>query len=296
MTKTLSFALIGIFAAGMFFLSTAQTKSITATGIVEDSATSSGIPGAMVLLYAASLTDTIDPNNLGSLKFDTAFSGADGKFQHKMTIPAQAYFLFHGVFKLGYMINYDTIPTIIFSTTVPVPTIKISKIDNSVRDTLTVSGTVADLTTRTGISGALVIMSTGGGFDTIGNTVLTNNYGTFSKQVIISKLNGASIVSYIITDPNYQTNLGKNTAIGKQLDLGTIVLKRNTSAIRQESGAFSSAARINRMSVYSLNGRLLYDGSALSLDKIVRNRHGALIVSLQYDNSIVTTKKYTPIK
>jgi hypothetical protein len=283
-----------IFITGMCFIPYAQTKSITATGIVEDSATSAGIPGAMVLLYAASLTDTIDLNNLGSLKFDTAFAGADGKFQHQMTIPAQAFFLFHAVFKLGYMINYDTIPAIIFSTTVPVPPIIISKINNSVRDTLTVSGTVADLTTGTGIGGAFVIMTTGGGFDTTGNTVFTSANGTFSKQVVISVLNGASTVSYIITDRNYQTKLGKNTATGKQLDLGTIFLKSTNTAISLAYVAISKPATANRMSVYALNGRLLYTGRVLPLDKIAQCRSSSVIVALINGSVTVGTKKYSP--
>jgi len=115
---------------------------------------------------------------------------------------------------------------------VTLPPIKISKIDNSVRDTLTVSGIVKDSSTGIGINGARVIMTTGGAFDTIGNTTFTGADGSFSKQVIISKLNGASVVSYIITDQNYQTKLGQNTATGKQLDVGSILLKSTNVAIR----------------------------------------------------------------
>jgi len=68
------------------------TKSITVTGLVTDSLTKDSISGAMVLLYATSDT-SLDRNNLGSLKLDTAFTGTNGKFQHQMTIDAQAIFL-----------------------------------------------------------------------------------------------------------------------------------------------------------------------------------------------------------
>jgi len=295
MNKTLSFAFIGIFAAGMFFLSAAQTKSITVTGTIVDSATGSPVSGAMVLLYATSDT-SIDINNLGSLKLDTVFSGANGKFQHQMTISSQAYFLVYGVLKDGYFIKYPSYPSLILFTTVTLSTIEISKIDTSVKDTLQVTGTVVDSVTGVGIEGAFVIMSTGGGFDTTGNTVLTNSDGTFSKQVIISKVNGVSTVSYIVTDKHYVTALGQNQANGKQLNLGTITLKNKGAAIRPETKLVSLPSRKIAMSVYSLNGRLLYEGGAQVIETILRNYRGAVIVAIKYDNARVTTIKYTPIK
>ena len=295
MNKTLTFALTGIFAAGMIFLSSAQTKAITVTGTIVDSATGSPVSGAMVLLYATSDT-SIDINNLGSLKLDTAFSGTNGKFQHQMTISAQAYFLVYGVLKEGYFIKYPSYPSLILFTTVTLPTIEISKIDTSVRDTLQVTGTVVDSVTEVGIGGAFVIMSTGGGFDTAGNTVLTNSDGTFSKQVIISKVNGVSTVSYIVTDQHYITALGQNQANGKQLNLGTITLKNKGSAIRPETKPVSLSVRKIGMSVYSLNGRLLYEGGAQAIERIVRNYRSAVIVTIKYDNARMAIIKYTPIK
>jgi hypothetical protein len=152
-----------------------------------------------------------------------------------------------------------------------------------------------DSGTGTGIGGALVAMSSGGGFDTIGNTVYTNSDGTFFKQVTISKLNGASIVAYVITDQGYQTQLGQNQASGSQLDLGTIQLKRNSSAIKPEIGLFAPV-RINKMSIYSLNGRMLYEGSAQAIEAILKNYRGAAIVAIKCDNAQVAKIKYTPIK
>jgi hypothetical protein len=137
-------------------------------------------------------------------------------------------------------------------------------------------------------------MSTGGAFDTIGNTVLTNPDGTFSKQVIISKANGASIVSYIITDRNYLTKLGQNTATGKQLDLGTILLKRIADAVRPGAKFGILPAAANRMSVYALNGRLLYTGRIVPLDKIEQGQTGAVIVKLANENTTIGTKIYMP--
>jgi hypothetical protein len=79
MNKNLSLTLACIFVFGMFFICRAQTtKSITVTGLVTDSLTKDSISGAMVLLYATSDT-SLDRNNLGSLKLDTAFSVSSGK-------------------------------------------------------------------------------------------------------------------------------------------------------------------------------------------------------------------------
>ena len=293
MNKNLSLTLACIFVFGMFFICRAQTtKSITVTGLVTDSLTKDSISGAMVLLYATSDT-SLDRNNLGSLKLDTAFTGTNGKFQHQMTIDAQAIFLVYAVFKQGYYIKSPSVPSFIIFSTVTLPPIKISKIDNSVRDTLTVSGIVKDSSTGIGINGARVIMTTGGAFDTIGNTTFTGADGSFSKQVIISKLNGASVVSYIITDQNYQTKLGQNTATGKQLDVGSILLKSTNVAIRP-TGINITRAQANRMSVYAINGRLLYAGRILPLDKLAQGQAGEVIVKLTKENTIIGMKKYVP--
>jgi hypothetical protein len=289
MNKILSITIACILAGGLFFVPAAQTKTLTITGTIVDSITGSPVPQAMVLLYATSSITSIDTSNLGALNLDTVFTGTNGKFQYQMTTSSQAIVLVYGVLKLDYQIKYNY--SLILSTTVTLGAIKISPIDASQKDTLTVSGTVVDSATGNGISGALVIMSSGGGFDTTGNTVLTNNDGAFSKQVIISKLNGASIVTYIVTDQNYQTKLGQNTATGKQLDLGTITLKRTNAAIMPITLLSAARAQANRMSVYAINGRLLYTGRIVSLDKIVQGRTSAVIVKLTNENTSISTKK-----
>ena len=283
-------AMTCVFLTGLICMSAAQTKTttITVTGTIVDSATGAPVPQAMMLLFDTS-TINIDPSNLGALKLDTVFSGTDGKIQNQMTVSTKSYILGYGVLKQGYHIKYSA-AGFLFSP-VNLDTIKISKIDTSVKDTLMVSGTVVDSVSGIGVNGALVIMSTGGGFDTIGNTVLTNPDGTFSKQVIISKANGASIVSYIITDRNYLTKLGQNTATGKQLDLGTILLKRIADAVRPEAKFGILSVGANRMSVYALNGRLLYTGRVAPLDKIVQGRTGTVIVKLTDENTTVGTKQ-----
>jgi hypothetical protein len=291
MNKILSIATTCVFLFGLISLSAAATTLITVTGTVVDSATGAPVPQAMILLFDTS-TINIDPSNLGALKLDTVFSGTDGKFQYQMTINAQSFILGYGVLKQGYQIKYSAAG--ILFTTVNLGTLKISKMDTSVKDTLMVSGTVVDSVSGIGVNGALVIMSTGGGFDTIGNTILTSADGTFSKQVIVNKLNGASIVSYIITDRNYQTKLGQNTATGKQLDLGTIFLKRTMDAVRSGAQFGMIQAQANRMSIYALNGRLLYTGRIVPLDKIEQGQTGAVIVKLANENTTIGTKIYMP--
>ena len=282
-----------IFVLGLFFLSSAQTMTINVSGTIVDSVSNSPVSGAMILLYADTAL-AIDTNNLGGLKLDTAFSGANGKFQRQMTVSSQSILLVYGVLELGYKIK-ENFSIILFPPTVNLGTIKISKIDTTQKAVISVTGKVVDSGTGTGIGGALVAMSSGGGFDTVGNTVHTSSDGTFSKQITISKLNGASIVAYVITDLGYQTQLGQNQASGSQLDLGTIQLKKNGSAIKPDIGSFEPV-QINKMSVYSLNGRLLYEGGAQAIETIVRNYRGAVIVTIKYDNARVATIKYTPIK
>jgi hypothetical protein len=291
MNKILSVAMTCVLLTGVISLCAAQTKSITVTGTVVDSATGAPVSQAMILLFDTS-TINIDPSNLGALKLDTVFSGTDGKFQYQMTISTQSIILGYGVLKQGYQIKYSAAG--ILFTTVNLGTIRISKLDTSVKDTILVSGTVVDSASGAGVGGALVIMSSGGGIDTVGNSALTNADGTFSKQVIISKLNGASIVSYVITDQNYQPAFGQNTATGKQLDLGTILLKRINNAVRQEVKPGSRRAQANRMSVYALNGRLVYAGRVQPLDKIAQCRSDEVIVEFANDHSTIAARKYAP--
>jgi hypothetical protein len=281
-----------IFVLGLFFLPSAQTMTINVTGMVVDSVSKSPDSGAMILLYADTALG-IDTNNLGSLKLDTAYSGKNGKFQHQMIVSSKSILIVYSVLKLGYKIKYN-ISVIAFSQG-NLGTIQISQIDTTQKAVISVTGKVVDSGTGRGFGGALVAMSTGGGFDTIGNTVLTNSDGTFFKQVTISKLNGASIVAYVITDLGYQTQLGQNQASGSQLDLGTIQLKKNGSAIKPEIGSFAPV-QINKLNVYSLNGQLLYEGKAQAIGAILRNYRGGVIVAIKYDNARVATIKYTPIK
>lgn len=291
MKKIFSRALSCVFLAGLIFIPVAKPKTITVTGAVVDSATGDAVSQAIILLYAASITDSLDPNNLSNLKFDSTFSGTDGKFQRQMTIDSLSFLLFYAVLKQGYLISYSPIPAFILSPTVALGKIKISKMDTSQKDTLTVSGAVVDSTTGTGIGGALVIMTSWIGFDTTGNTALTNADGTFSKQVIINKVSGASTVSFIISRQNYQPKVGQKTATGKLLDFGTINLKKINLAVGPKPDFPAVHTQANRMSVYAANGRLLYSGRVLSLDKIVQGRGNEVIVKFTFGNSFAGTKK-----
>ena len=143
MKKILPVAMACLFISGLFFMSSALTRSITVTGTIVDSSSKLPVSQAMILLFDTS-TINIDPSNLGALKLDTAFSGTDGKIQYQMTVSTKSFILGYGVLKLGYYIKYSAAGFL--STTVDLGTIQISKIDASVKDTLTVSGIVGPIT------------------------------------------------------------------------------------------------------------------------------------------------------
>jgi hypothetical protein len=48
------------------------------------------------------------------------------------------------------------------------------------------------------------------------------------------------------------------------------------------------------MSVYAINGRLLYAGRILPLDKLAQGQAGEVIVKLTKENTIIGMKKYVP--
>ena len=301
--KILRLSMVGFFVSSLICLAAAQnTRTITVTGTVVDSVTGAPVPGALILLVdtnASVLSLDLNTliNSLGTWKLDSAFSGDDGSFKCTMGVGTGNLFLIYGVIGRGYEFYYflTTIPPL--AATVDLDTIRLKPADASSKDTITVSGTVLDSITNQPIANALVAMSGLGGVDTAGNTVLTNADGTFSKQVIITKLNSSSIVAYIATAVGYTPRVGQGTATNKQLDLDPILLSPTGAAVIPR-GKFSSAApaTADRMSVYTLSGKLLYAGPVLPLESIMRKHRGAIIVDLKRNGAIVQRKKVFPLE
>jgi hypothetical protein len=294
---------IAVFFVGtLFCAASAQiSRTITVTGTVVDSATGAPVPGALVLLLdttASVLSIDLETlmNSLGNWKLDSAFSGADGSFSGSMSVSSGNMLLVYGVLKQGYQFYYflTTIPP--GANSVNIGTIRLKANDASAKDTITVSGKVVDSVTNQPIGGALVAMSGLGGIDTAGNRVLTNTDGTFSKQVIISKLNNSSIVAYVATAVGYTPKVGQGTAANKVLDVGTILLVSAGSAVVQGRGMSFVKKSADRMAVYSLTGKLLYAGPVLPLESVMRKHRGAIIVDLKRNSTVVERKKIFPLE
>lgn len=282
--------MFGLFIVTLAFLASAQlTRTITVTGTVQDSATGSPVAGALVLLLDTN-TIAIDLTNIAGLKLDSTVTGADGKFSYSMTVSTNNLILGYAVFKQGYQLKFSAAG--ILSTTVNLGIIKLVKSDAGLMDTLTVTGTVLDSITNAPVSGALVIMSGLGALDTAaGNRVLTNVDGTFSKQIIITKLNTSSIVGYVVSQPDYTTKIGNKTATGKQLDLGTILLSPNNPAVLPRNYLHASGIRPDEMSVYSLSGKLLYDGPVVSIKKTTACKSAFVTVIFKRKNIILDCRQ-----
>lgn len=265
-------------------------RTLVITGTVIDEATSQPVAGAMVLLYCGTIG--IDSSNLSGLQLDTVFTDTKGSFNDTMTTGPSGYLMYYGVMKNGYQINYGV--TGVFGTSVSLGTIRISPIDMSNKDTITVTGTVVDSATGAGISGAFVVAA-GAGFDTAGNTVLTGANGSFSKVVVIIKTGNASIFSYFVTKAGYFPKYGTRTAAGKSVDLGTIRLAGSAGVITGPK--ISPVKRLaNGMKVYSLNGKLIYAGPVKSLEKIMHGQSSAYIVERKQDDAVIDKRKVFELK
>lgn len=288
--KTHCKVLMGIFIVTLAFIANAQ-RTIIVTGTVQDSISGSPVAGALVLLLDTN-TLSIDMTNLTGLKFDSTVSGADGKFTYTMKISASAFILGYAVVAQGYQLKYNGAGIPSTATAVDLGTIKLASSGSGTLDTLTVTGKVVDSISGTGIGGALVVMSGLGAVDTAsGNRVLTSADGTFSKQIIISELNNAAIVGYVVSQLNYNPKIGEKQAGGKQLDLGTILLSPNGQAVLPRPLTSIEKNRPDRMSVYALSGKLLYDGPVLSLEKISLVKSSLSMVLLKRGSAIVDRRQ-----
>lgn len=274
-----------LFSAGLIFLCSGQTKTITATGAVKDSVTGAPLPQSMVLFYASE-TINIDTSNIGNLKFDTAFTDANGKFSRTMQVSQLSIILFYGALKEGYQLKYNAKGILL--STVSIGDILLAKINNTNKDTLMVTGTVVDSASGAGIEGAYVAMSGVLGLDTVGNTLFTTSGGSFSKQVIVSK---TGTLHYFVIMQQYTPILSQTAVTGKQVNLGQIKMRPIVPIIT--GNIFPKNSKLaDNISVYSLRGQLLYAGSIKPITKILKNQTSPVIINFKYNNTPLGQKKY----
>jgi hypothetical protein len=283
---------VPLFVFSLFMVVSAVQRTITISGTVVDSVTGLPVQDAIVLLFDTQSLN-IDTSNLSTLPFDTAFTAANGTFSRTITAPQTNLILVYAVTKTGYSLYYSG--TALLSTTVNLGTIKIVPNALAPKDTIMVSGKVVDSATGLGISGALVGLS-GGDLDTVGKTAITTSDGTFSRQVIINKVGSLTIVGYIAYNAGYNPALGQKTATGKTVDLGTITLSANTHVRWNRQPVRSLSINATGMSVYSLNGRLLYTGPIASPGRIARQSSGTVLVDLRNNGMSVGKKKIVPVR
>lgn len=262
----------------------------TISGVVVDSATGLPVQNAIVLLYDTR-TLNIDTSDLSTLELDTAFTGSDGSFSKVISVPMGNLLLVYAAVKDGYSLYFNG--TGLLSSPVRLDTIRLVPTTIAAKDTITVSGKVVDSATGVGIPGALVGLS-GGDLDTVGKTATTGADGSFSRQVIINKVGGMTIVGYIAYKDGYTPAIGQKTANGKTLDLGTIGLSQNTPVRRTLTPAAPVRTNPTSMNVYSLNGRLVYSGPAMRADLLLKNASGALLVEFRDKGVPVGRQKMIP--
>lgn len=297
--KTIRIVMTGLFIAALAGFAGAQTRNTIVTGTVVDSATGLPVPGALVLFYDSDSIPADIPafmNNFIShpenFQFDTTITGADGRFSDTIAISTKTVVLVCGVIKPGYMLKYDFRLMLLPVAAVNFGTLRISKPAAADKDTIMVTGKVVDSLTGAPLANTLVVMSGLGGLDTAGNLVLTGADGTFSKQVIIARFNNMSVVGYVANRTGYVPKVGSSTATSKQLDLGTIALVPSNHVIFYSAGGSFAGNRPDAMTVYSLSGKLLYNGpSSVSIEKAAGTSTGTMLVVFKRNNKIVNCRQ-----
>jgi hypothetical protein len=255
-----------------------------------DSVTGQPVQNAIVLLYDAQ-TLNIDTSDLSTLDLDTAFTASNGSFSKTITAPSTNLILIYAVVMEGYSLYYSG--TALLTTTISLPTIKLVPTDLAAKDTITVSGKVVDSATGIGIPDAIVGLS-GGDLDTVGKTAITDANGNFSRQVIINKVGALTIVGYVAYKDGYNPAIGQKTATGKTVDLGNIILSRNTPVLWKAQQRVRLRNIATSMTIYSMNGRKLYTGRVAPLNRVIEHSTSAVLVEFRHNGSIIDRKKVMP--
>ncbi|MBN1129407.1 MAG: carboxypeptidase regulatory-like domain-containing protein [Chitinispirillaceae bacterium] len=289
---------VSLFIISMVCMSFAVQRTIAVSGVVIDSVRDQPIQKAMVLLHDSQ--GIPDINNMNGLSFDTVFTSSNGSFSYVMEIESTSNIMFYVLLKEMYApkISYELLLGV--TTSIALDTLLLVPSNLSGKDTVVVSGTVVDSVNGQGIAGALVGLM-GGDLDTVGKTVVTGADGLFSKQIIVNtvtiELAGTfTFVAFGVVKDGYAPATGIKMANGQTVDLDTIRLSPSTSIRWNGFTRNPLSVNANSMSVYSLNGRLLYTGPIISSDRIARHSSGAVMVDLKYSGTSVGKKKFVPMR
>jgi hypothetical protein len=278
------------------FAASAAVRAVTVSGTVLDSASMQPVPQAMVVFHDMA-TLSIDTSNLANflstLKLDTAYTGTDGKFSYSLKINPSSLIILCGALKQGYALGYSITFLLSSATSANFGTIKLQKASDVAKDTLLVSGTIVDSATNGPLENCHIIMTGAGVMDTIGNTAISGANGSFSRTVIIGSSGQA--LAFVVNKEGYQPFIGHQQYSSKQVDLGTIKMKK-TTGIRTGSRLIT-VPRGFFAATYSLNGRFLYAGTLQSLKTRKEQSPGMTVVRLTTNGKwAVTDRKVNFLK
>jgi hypothetical protein len=239
----------------------------------------------MVLFYdMATLSfDTNDVTKIvtdimNSGQLDTAYTGTDGKFSYSLKVPSTSFILLCGVIKQGYQPGYAM--GMLLSTSVKLDTVKLQKNnETAAKDTLMVSGTVVDSTSGSPIGNCRIIFNGTAGVDTVGNTTTTDANGTFSKQVVIAS-SALPVLIYLVNKEGYLSGGGQKQYSGKQVDLGTVKIKKINAAVLPVRRLIDEGIGSTEMKIFTPSGRLLYSGEVKAFTPEKLHFHGLALFSL----------------
>ncbi len=263
-------------------------KEINVTGKVVDT-TGTGIAGAIVLLTAdaEAVNNPLDSN----INIDTAFSGSDGSFTKTMTVTDNALLLFYAVAKKDYKlkISFGTINPL--SNTAALGTIELEK---ETFITVTFKGTVKDSVTGVPIQGAVVLLSDMNSMiDSSFDSVTTDANGYFEMEREIGEGDTGILAprGFFITYANgYEVKFGAETADQGVIDFGDILLKKQIDPIIYTPTPSAINKTPNAITVYTLNGQVVYRGKEINPAKALTHKHvqsQPLIVHFKRGNTVL---------
>lgn len=266
-------------------------KEVTVKGTVKAAATNQPVPQAMVVLFGGTMDMSTMPDTM-----DTVITENDGTFELTITVTENANVLFSGAHKEGFLAKTAMKPYLLL----PMPTqinlgdILLKTIADA-KDTLTISGSVIDSITKDPIAGAKIRVTSGLIGDITIDSLTSGADGKFVGRIpYIPSTSPLFNAIFYGAEKDEYTPKGDTAGIPSNeiIDLGAIELVKINIAVRYPFKRLNKL-QPTHIAVYSLNGKLLYEGlySKIKIFNLLRTSNRHLIVRYYRNDKLLGTIK-----
>lgn len=295
-----------LFTLIMFVLfQSISAKDIIVTGTFVGADDGKPISDVMVFL-TDNLSKLVEAgSNLDFSELDTAFSDGDGKIEKDLSIEMTSLpTITCIIFKSGYKPVSKS--AIVLSTEVSIGTIKLEKDEFK---EIAITGTVVDDISGDPIEGATVIISnTSTMTEDVFDTLTTDADGKFSDKMDVGvtgiQFGKDEIGHHIVCNITHEGYIAKQDVKEANIDEGTakigdIKISKIDNPIKYTLESQTFKERANSISIFAVNGKLLYSGREININRLKDNGvifSQPIIVRYNFKNTDSREKLFTATK